>query len=96
MQVFGDTLSEAQARLAAIKRQAGGFVSERDRSEAPSPKLPAWSATAAKTSDAYLAQVAATAGLTLATFDRSIPSAIRILACRAAGITKPPRSAKAK
>ena len=73
MQVFGDSLTEAQAQLAAMKRQVGGFVAE-----APSPKLPAWAATAAKTSDAYLAQVAAAAGLTLATFDRSIPSAVLI------------------
>ena len=73
MQVFGDTLPEAQAQLAAMKRQAGGFVVE-----APSPKLPDWAATAAKTSDAYLAQVATAAGLTLATFDRSIPSAVLI------------------
>lgn len=73
MQVFGDTLPDAQSQLAAIKRQAGGFVAE-----APSPKLPTWSATAAKTSDAYLAQVATAAGLTLATFDRSIPNATLI------------------
>ena len=73
MQVFGDALSEVQAQLAAIKRQVGGFVAE-----APSPKLPAWSATAAKTSDGYLAQIAAAAGLTLATFDRSIPNAALI------------------
>lgn len=73
MQVFGDTLVEAQAQLAAMKRQAGGFVAE-----APPPSLPAWAATAAKTSDGYLAQVAASAGLKLATFDRSIPGSVVI------------------
>lgn len=73
MQVFGDSLEEAQAQLAVMKRQAGGFVRE-----APSPKLPAWAATAARTSNAYLAQVAAAAGLTLATFDRGIPGAVLI------------------
>lgn len=54
MQVFGDSLAEAQTQLAA------------------------WSATAAKTSDAYLTQVAAGAGLTLATFDRGIPGSVLI------------------
>lgn len=73
MQVFGDSLAEAQTQLAAMKREAGGFVSQ-----APSPKLAAWSATAAKTSDAYLTQVAAGAGLTLATFDRGIPGSVLI------------------
>ncbi len=34
----------------------------------PSPKLPRW-VTAARTSDGYLVQLAAAAGLTLATFD---------------------------
>jgi hypothetical protein len=33
---------------------------------------------AGKTSDAYLAQVAATAGLRLATFDAAIPGAVSI------------------
>lgn len=73
MQVFGDSLAEAQTQLAAMKREAGGFVSQ-----APSPKLAAWSATAGKTSDAYLTQVAAGAGLTLATFDRGIPGSVLI------------------
>ncbi len=73
LQVFGDTLAEAQTQLAAMKREAGGFVAE-----APPPKLPAWATTAAKTSDAYLSQVAAAAGLTLATFDRGIPGSVLI------------------
>ncbi|MBE7540354.1 MAG: hypothetical protein HS122_18325 [Opitutaceae bacterium] len=73
MQVFQLSLADAQAALADIKRQAGGFVSA-----APSPKLPAWSARPNRTSDAYLAQVAASVGLTLATFDTDIPGAALI------------------
>ena len=73
MQVFGLSLIDAQAALADLKRQCGGFVEV-----APSPKLAAWSATAARTSDAYLMQVAVQAGLALATLDTGIPGAIRI------------------
>lgn len=73
MQNFRLTLAEAQAALADIKRQAGGFVAN-----APSPRLAAWATTAGKTSDAYYVQVAAGAGLTLATFDAGIPGATLI------------------
>jgi predicted nucleic acid-binding protein len=73
MQVFQLSLAEAQTALADIKRQAGGFIAT-----APSPKLPTWSAKPNQTSDAYLAQVAASAGLTLVTFDTDIPSATLI------------------
>ncbi|MFM9090143.1 MAG: hypothetical protein ACKOUK_00160 [Verrucomicrobiota bacterium] len=73
MQVFRLTLAEAQAALAAIKREAGGFVAE-----APSPDLPPWSVQPRQTSDAFLSQVAASAGLSLATFDADIPGAVLI------------------
>jgi predicted nucleic acid-binding protein len=73
MQVFQFSLADAQTGLAAIKRHAGGFIVE-----APSPQLARWAVTAGKTSDAYLAQVAATAGLRLATFDVAIPGAVSI------------------
>lgn len=73
MQAFRFSLADAQTALAAMKRVAGGFVEI-----APSPKLPAWSAKPAQTSDAYLAQLAASAGLTLATFDAGIPGAAHI------------------
>ena len=73
MQAFGYSLREAQSALEEIKRATGGFVDG-----APSPKLPVWAGTAARTSDAYLAQVAASAGLILATFDGGIPSATHI------------------
>lgn len=73
MQAFGYSLVEAQRALSEIKRQAGGFIDQ-----APSPRLQAWSATAARTSDAYLTQVASAAGLSLATFDESIPGALKI------------------
>jgi predicted nucleic acid-binding protein len=67
MQVFGYTLRQATAELAQIKKEAGGFVEH-----APSPKLPAWAGTPARTSDGYLVQVAASRHLKLATFDSGI------------------------
>ena len=70
LQAFGYSKAEAEQALAAIKQDAGGFVGT-----APSPRLAAWATSAALTSDAYLAQVAASAGLKLATFDRGIPGA---------------------
>lgn len=70
MQAFGYSKAEAEKALAVMKREAGGFVGA-----APSPQLAAWATTAALTSDAYLTQVAASAGLKLATFDRGIPGA---------------------
>lgn len=70
MQAFGYSLERAQDALAAIKRQTGGFLDT-----APSPRLAAWAGTAAKTSDAYLRQVAEARGLSLATFDAGIPGA---------------------
>jgi predicted nucleic acid-binding protein len=73
MQVFRLTLAEAQAALADMKQLAGGYVPA-----APSPRLAPWATTAAKTSDAYLMQLAAAAGLKLATFDASIPGATLI------------------
>jgi predicted nucleic acid-binding protein len=69
MQAFAYTLGQAQEALAATKAECGGFVVE-----APSPRLAAWATSAGRTTDAYLAQLAATHGLTLATFDRHIPA----------------------
>jgi len=71
MQVFGYSLSQAQAALATLRRHAGGFVAL-----APSPRLSSWAATAAKTSDAYLAQIARENSLRLATFDTGIAEAV--------------------
>lgn len=67
MQVFGYTLPQAQDALESIKNQVGGFVES-----APSPRLPTWANTAARTSDAYLVQVAQANGMKLATFDAGI------------------------
>jgi len=67
MQVFAYTLAQAQAALRDIRKEAGGFVDA-----APSPNLADWATTAARTSDAYLVQLARANGLRLATFDRSI------------------------
>jgi len=73
MQVFGLSAAAAQQLLGKIKGQAGGFVPA-----APSPLLPPWGTSGARTSDAYLMQVAASAGLSLATFDTGIPGATLI------------------
>jgi predicted nucleic acid-binding protein len=67
MQVFGYTLRQAAAELAQIRKEAGGFVEH-----APSPSLPAWANTPARTSDGYLVQVAASLGMKLATLDGGI------------------------
>lgn len=71
MQVFGYSLAQATDALAALKKHTGGFVEV-----APSPRLPAWSTTAAKTSDAYLMQVARENRMRLATLDAGIKDAL--------------------
>jgi hypothetical protein len=43
---------------------------------APSPRLPAWASSAAKTSDAYLTQVARANKLRLATHDAGIKDGV--------------------
>ena len=73
MQAFAYTLNQAQQALAATKAECGGFVAE-----APSPRLASWASSAGRTSNAYLAQLAAASGLTLATFDQRIPAAALI------------------
>jgi predicted nucleic acid-binding protein len=78
MQVFGYSLSQASDALALLKKHAGGFVDT-----APSPRLSAWASTAAKTSDAYLTQVAHENGMQLATFDTGIRDAVAELIGRA-------------
>lgn len=75
MQGFGYTREMAETVLAEMKRHTGGFIAT-----APSPRLANWAKTAAQTSDAYLAQLATSAGLTLATFDRGIPGLVEPIA----------------
>ena len=70
MQVFSYSLPQAHDALAILKEHAAGFVDV-----APSPRLPAWASTAAKTSDAYLIQVAGENSMKLATFDAGIKDA---------------------
>ncbi len=70
MQAFGYSLAQAQAALVEMKKPLGGYVAE-----APSPRLASWASTVAKTSDAYLLQVAEARGLRLATFDAGLPGA---------------------
>ena len=53
MQVFGYSLEQAQAALEEIKQRLGGFVLA-----APSPRLPSWAVTGARTRDGYLVQLA--------------------------------------
>jgi predicted nucleic acid-binding protein len=72
MQRYSMPLADARRALDDIRSMAGGFV------ESPPPKLPPWASTAGKTSDAYLTQVAAAAGLKFATFDTGIPGAVLI------------------
>ena len=72
MQRYGMPLADARRAVDDIRLKAGGFV------ECPPPNLPPWAGTASKTSDAYLTQVAAAAGLQLATFDTGIPGAVLI------------------
>ncbi len=74
MQVFGYNLAQATDALAVLKRHVGGFVRE-----APSPRLPAWSSTPAKTSDAYLTQVARENKMQLATLDAGIKDTVAVL-----------------
>jgi predicted nucleic acid-binding protein len=71
MQVFGYSLAQATAALAELKQHAGGFVAA-----APSPRLPSWASAAAKTSDAYLTQVARANKLLLATHDAGIKDGV--------------------
>jgi predicted nucleic acid-binding protein len=70
MAAYGVSLTDAQKDLVEIKLKLGGYVEKN-----PSPSLPAWSAHAARTTDAYLLQLAKSAGLELATFDAGIPGA---------------------
>jgi predicted nucleic acid-binding protein len=71
MQVFGYNLAQATAALLELKKHAGGFVEV-----APSPRLPAWAWAAAKTSDAYLTQVARANRMRLATHDAGIKDGV--------------------
>jgi predicted nucleic acid-binding protein len=71
LQVFGYKLAQAMEALGEMKRHTGGFVES-----APSPRLPAWAATPARTADGYLAQLAQANDLKLATFDAGIHSPV--------------------
>jgi predicted nucleic acid-binding protein len=70
MHVYRYRLAEAETALARLKQKAGSFIAD-----APSPKLPAWSDTGSKTTDAYLCQLAHAHGMRLATFDYGIKDA---------------------
>jgi predicted nucleic acid-binding protein len=72
MQVFRYDPARAYAALAQMKPYL------RFAAELPPPRLPAWTTTAARTTDAYLSQVAAHHDARLATFDTGIPGATLI------------------
>lgn len=74
MQVFGYSLAQAQEALAEMKPHLGGFIGE-----APAPQLADWATTAAKTTDAYLVQLATTKGVRLATFDAALSDPVAVL-----------------
>ena len=67
MQGFKVTRAEADKELAHIRKLAGGYIAD-----CPPPNLAAWAATGARTTDAYLCQLASAHGLSLATFDNGI------------------------
>jgi len=67
MQAFKVTRAEADKELANIRKLAGGYIAD-----CPQPSLAAWADTGAKTTDAYLCQLAHAHGLQLATFDNGI------------------------
>jgi len=73
LHVFGYSLAQGHDALTVLKKALGGFVSE-----APPPRLPSWADTPARTTDGYLVQLAKSAGLELATFDRGIRGAVLI------------------
>ena len=71
MQVFGMSRLLAADELARLKMHTGGFIAI-----ASSPLLPAWATTAARTTDAYLTQLARENDMRLATFDTGIKDSI--------------------
>jgi predicted nucleic acid-binding protein len=73
MAAYGVSLTDALKDLADLKKRIVHFVEK-----SPSPSLPAWADTASKTTDAYLMQLAKSAGLQLATFDTGISGALLI------------------
>jgi predicted nucleic acid-binding protein len=73
MAAYGLSLVEAQNDLADLKGKVSHFVEK-----CPAPSLPASAISAARTTDAYLVQLAKSAALELATFDRGIPGATMI------------------
>ena len=79
MQVFGYSHHQASGALAVLKQNAGGFVEV-----APTPRLPGWASSAARTSDGYLTQVARENQMQLATFDTGInDAAVELIGSRA-------------
>ncbi|MGH8019823.1 MAG: type II toxin-antitoxin system VapC family toxin [Opitutaceae bacterium] len=73
MQAFRYTAAQAQTALESLRRHLSYAA------DLPPPALPGWSNSAARTTDAYLAQVAAAHGALLATFDAGIPGATLIV-----------------
>ena len=74
MQALGLTRREADEALDDIRKLVGGYVAN-----CPRPKLAKWAVTGAKTTDAYLCQLAAAHKMQLATFDSDIKDAAAFL-----------------
>lgn len=74
MQVYRYTLADAQSALAQMMKKTGGRIAD-----CPPPLLAAWASTGAKTTDAYLCQLAAAHKMQLATFDSGIKDSVAFL-----------------
>ena len=66
-QAYGYSIDMAARALDYIKRDVAGYITDN-----PPPALAKWADTGAKTTDAYLCQLAAAHKLQLATFDSGI------------------------
>jgi predicted nucleic acid-binding protein len=74
MQAYGYTREMAERALDDMRKDGASRVSD-----LPRPALAKWALTAAKTTDAYLCQLAAAHKLQLATFDYGIKDAAAFL-----------------
>lgn len=73
VQVFSYSVAQAHEALAQRLRPHVRYLAE-----LPPPALPSWVKGASRTTDGYLAQIAAAHGAHLATFDTGIPGATLI------------------
>ena len=74
VQVFSYSVAQAEEALAQRLRPHLRYLAD-----LPRPRLPGWATSAARTSDAFLVQVATMHRARLATFDVAIPGAALIV-----------------